>query len=67
MCEYCHLTGKHHPSCPNAPEPRIRGHCCKCDDELREDYDYYTDNEDNEFCSKECAIEYHEIRSKEWD
>jgi hypothetical protein len=45
----------------------VRGHCEQCGDELREDYEYYTDNEDNTFCSDDCAVKYHGIESKEWD
>lgn len=66
MCEYCHQF-PHDCRCPNAPDPKIRGHCDVCGEELREDYEYYTDEEDNVFCSKECAIKYHGIKSKEWD
>ena len=49
-CEYCRQF-PHHPRCPDAPEPKVRGHCEQCGEELREDYEYYTDNEDNKFCS----------------
>ena len=66
MCEYCRQH-PHNPRCPNAPEPKIRGRCVRCEDELREDYEYYTDNNYNEFCSKECAVLYHGIVSKEWE
>lgn len=67
MCEYCYLIGGHHSRCPNAPEPKVQGYCKECGKELRVDYEYYTDNEDNEFCSKDCALDYHGIESKEWD
>ena len=67
MCEHCHCIGGHHPRCPNAQEPKVRGYCGQCKKELREDYEYYTDNEDNMFCSDECALEHHGIKSKEWD
>ncbi len=66
MCEICHSS----PClnlCPNAPEPKTRGRCEQCGAELREDYEYYTDNEDNKFCSDDCALEYHGIKSKEWE
>lgn len=66
MCEICHSI----PClsrCPNAHEPKVRGWCKKCGKELREDYEYYTDNEDNEFCSDDCALEYHGIKSEVWD
>ncbi len=66
MCEYC-LQYPHHPRCPYAPEPKVRGHCQHCNEELREDYEYYTDKDDNEFCSDDCAMAYHGIKSKMWD
>jgi hypothetical protein len=66
MCEYCHRY-PHHPLCPEAPEPPIRGHCEYCDTDLREDYEYFTDNEDNKFCSEDCAMKHHGITSKEWE
>ena len=66
MCEYCHQY-PHKSQCPNAPDPKIRGFCEQCNKELREDYEYYTDNEDNKFCSNDCAMEYHGIKFKEWE
>lgn len=66
MCEICHSVPCLN-RCPNAPEPKVRGYCEKCGDDLREDYEYYADNEGNKFCSYECALEYHEIKSMEWD
>lgn len=68
MCEYCKLPcGMHYPSCPHALDPPIMGYCLQCNQELRQDYEYYIDNEDNKFCSEECAIQYHEIKEMEWD
>lgn len=66
MCSECWQTPCH-PRCPNAPESKVMGYCKQCNEELREDYEYYTDNEYNEFCSIDCAIKYHDIKSKEWD
>ena len=66
MCEYCHQS-PHDCRCPNAPDPKIRGRCDRCGEELIEAYEYYTDEEDNVFCSEDCAIMYHGIKSKEWD
>lgn len=66
MCEYCHQY-PHHPLCPEAPEPKIRGHCKYCYVDLREDYEYFTDSFDNKFCSDDCAMKYHGIKSKEWE
>ena len=68
MCEYCKLPcGLHHPSCPKAQDPPVMGYCIQCNQELRQDYEYYIDNEDNKFCSEECAIQYHGIKEMEWD
>ena len=67
MCDICLSGGKCHPRCPNAPEPKTRGCCEQCGAKLREDYEYYTDNEDSKFCSEDCALKYHGIKSKEWD
>ena len=66
MCEFCHKH-PHDCRCPNAPEPKVRGYCLECSDELRGDYEYYTDNDGNEFCSDDCALKYHVIQSKEWE
>ena len=66
MCEICHKYVC--PSgCPNAPEPEIMGYCLRCAEELRVDYEYYEDGDGNEFCSEECAIQYHGIKCREWD
>lgn len=53
--------------CPNAPEPKVRGYCERCGEGLREDYEYYTDNENKKFCSDDCALEYHGIKSEVWE
>lgn len=66
MCEYC-FQYPHDYRCPNASESKVRGICERCGVELREDYEYYTDNDENKFCSSDCATIYHGIKSKEWD
>ena len=66
MCEICHRNPCLN-RCPNSPDPKIRGSCDHCGKRLREDYEYYTDNEGNKFCSDDCALEYHGIKSMEWD
>ena len=66
MCEIC-LSNPCSSRCPNAPEPKVRGHCKQCREDLREDYEYYIDNKDNEFCSEDCALEYHGIKSEIWE
>ena len=67
MCEYCLRISGHHPRCPRAPEPKVRGYCKQCGEELREDYEYYIDIEDNKFCSEDCAVEYYGIKPNEWE
>lgn len=66
MCSECWQTPCH-PRCPNAPEPRVCGVCEQCEEELREDYEYFTDDIGNKFCSKECAMEYYGVRVKLWN
>lgn len=66
MCTICGFnpcSGR----CPNAPEPQIRGCCQECGEDLREDYEYYIDDNDNKFCSEDCALKYYGVRSKEWE
>lgn len=41
--------------------------CEQCGEDIYRDYPYYKDDDDNCFCSKECAIEYHAIREVEFD
>lgn len=53
--------------CPNAPSPKVRGYCQQCGEELREDYEYYIDNNDNKFCSNDCALGYYGVKLKDWD
>lgn len=50
----------------NAPEPKKMGECANCSYELREDYTYFEDSEDNKFCCRDCAVEFHKITEKEW-
>lgn len=66
MCNIC-FSNPHNHMCPNAPEPKIHGHCLQCGLELREDYSYYVDNESNLYCSEECAVQNHGIIEAEWE
>ena len=66
MCEICHSSFCSR-RCPNASESKVKGRCEQCGEELREDYEYYTDNENNKFCSEDCAVEYHGIKIQDWD
>lgn len=65
MCNIC-MSNPCLPRCPNAAPPKTIGRCLFCGEDLTEDYEFYTDNMDNMFCSKECACDYHGIQSKEW-
>ena len=65
-CEYCG-TLPHLSQCPNNHDPPIIGHCCVCGEELLDNgFECFTDNEDNIFCSDDCATEYHGIIEKKW-
>lgn len=66
VCEICH-SSPCLSRCPNSPNPKVRGYCEQCGEELREDYEYCTDNQDNKFCSDDCVKEYYGIRTEEWD
>lgn len=64
MCNIC-LQSPCANRCPNASHPKIIEECAQCGVGLREDYEYYTDNEGNKFDVFECAIKYHGIKSIE--
>ena len=42
------------------------GHCRACNAELRYDYTYFRDTNDDIFCSRECAELFHGITEEEW-
>ena len=63
-CEFCGHE-PHDFRCPNA-EPKTHGRCKQCLLHLRDDYPYWTDNDDNKFCSEECANKWNGIAEKEW-
>lgn len=51
--------------CPNFnSEPMCQ--CKQCHQVIFFNNDYITDNEDNIFCSNDCAVEFHGIVGKEW-
>lgn len=56
MCEICHQT----PCdcrCPNASEP-IVGECEECGSDIRSDYEFWKDENENLFCSEECVFSF---------
>lgn len=57
----------HLSQCPLCHDPPVMGYCLQCKEPLRHDYEYYIDNDDNSFCSQECAIKYYGIKEMEWD
>jgi len=65
-CQYCNKY-PHDIHCPNAPDPKIHGFCPICFEPLFDGYQDWIDNENNYFCSKECACKYHGIEEKEWE
>lgn len=66
MCEICRSVPCN-PRCPNAADPKTRGVCVNCHEGLREDDTYFSDADGNTFCSKDCAIEFNQIKEKEWN
>ena len=65
MCNECHQE-KCSPMCGNFnSEPMCQ--CKQCHQIIFFNNDYITDNEDNIFCSDDCAIKYHGIVEKEWN
>ena len=63
-CEFCGHE-PHDTMCPNFL-PKIHGYCKQCYAPLRDDYTYWTDYDDNKFCSEECVKKYNNINEKEW-
>ena len=63
ICEICMKTPCAN-RCPNSKEITL-GKCLQCNDDIGKGYEYYTDLDDNLFCSKECACEYYGIRRKD--
>lgn len=62
MCKLC-LSYPCDKRCPNSYIPlRYVGHCKQCDTKILDDETYYKDNEENMFCSEECAEEYYGIK-----
>lgn len=59
MCGICGFTNCV-SSCPNY-EPKIIGFCEKCGGIIYNSGEIWVDNDNNKFCSEECAKEYYEI------
>lgn len=52
---------------PRDPDyvPKVIGHCARCGEELSPDWELWRDDDDNFFCCRDCAIEYHGIEEVE--
>ena len=60
MCEVC---GSTHcvSSCPNYM-PKVIGRCEKCGEHIYDNGAIWIDDNNNKFCSEECAEEYYGIK-----
>ena len=61
MCEICR-SDPCNPRCPNADPKKF--FCDNCNGLITEDDEPYTDGLDNEFCSLQCALDYHDIEKE---
>lgn len=64
MCQECGYINCP-PQCPNYKFHKV-GTCDRCGDELYEEYEIWTDDDGNKFCSKDCAKDYHGIKEMEY-
>lgn len=62
LCEICRQNPCH-IKCPNAKE-KVAITCDECGAEIMYGDEYWTDISDNNYCSKECAVQANEIRQK---
>lgn len=61
MCDICR-SNPCRGVCPNSSEDII-GFCQSCGSAVEKGYEYFTDGEDNLFCTLECALKYYGIES----
>lgn len=63
----CYICGKNpcHWQCPNY-ECREAGTCDKCGETLYTEYEIWTDNDGNKFCSEDCAKDYYGIKEMDY-
>ena len=59
----CCICGQYpcHSQCPNYECNRV-GDCEQCGEELYEEYEIWTDDNGNKFCSEDCAKDYYGIK-----
>lgn len=60
MCTVCGQYPCHY-NCPNCA-PKKFGVCAQCGEKIYENMELWSDNDNNKFCSEECAKEYHGIK-----
>ena len=60
MCQECGYTTCP-PRCPNYKCHKV-GVCSKCGEDLYEEYEIWTDDDGNKFCSEDCAKDYYGIK-----
>lgn len=60
MCEICQQYPCH-SQCPNYEYHKV-GTCDKCGKDLYEEYEIWTDDNGNEFCSEDCAKDCYGIK-----
>lgn len=64
MCDVCQQYIC--PSqCPNYEYHKV-GTCDRCGEDLYEEYEIWTDDDGNKFCSEDCAKDYHGIKEMEY-
>ena len=63
----CYICGKNpcHWQCPNY-ECREAGTCDKCGETLYTEYEIWTDDDGNKFCSEDCAKDYYGIKEMDY-
>ena len=59
----CNICGRYKcpPECPNYEYHKV-GICEQCGEELYEEYEIWTDDNGNKFCSEDCAKDYYGIK-----
>ena len=64
VCQECGFKNCH-PRCPNHTYNKI-GACDECGVELYEEYEIWTDDYGNKFCSEKCAKDYYGIKELDY-
>lgn len=60
MCTLCNSYPCDY-RCPNA-ESKIVDNCTNCGSSIYDSEECWSDNDENNFCSEECVMEYYGIR-----